>query len=801
MQSELRMGGSLRWLDVREKAAGKWQIPALFLAIGAMGLSLATYRSPSSKFPFDLYRDELPPLIESEMYSAAIETAGILLSIPDKSIKELAPVHAAVALARMLQAERGNATPPSVGQQAVEYYGLAVDGGYRLTGEDARCLGTAYEWMGNYPQAVAYYDDALNRSENVDPDLLRHVAELRADRVGAPPDVLEKEVDRLTSASSARPDILRWAVERKIDYVCDRGQCELAPSIVDEQALRFSDEPWGDWLDYLRSYAAFRVGNGDVAEVLLRDLRERLTMRGELYDKSGWLLGMVVLGDDRRQRPLEAATFFRDVVSSTSTPVHAAAAELGLAESLVALERFDQALDRYRGVVRKLKRLPPNPVLDAPVVATSLTVSSEALRRAGQFRAALDFATEAVNLVSPEDAPRRTLLLDRLAGTQVALARRLRARANELNAADGSPERIRDLRAEARSLLLSSASAYSEIEDLRTMDETDAGQAAWLAAERTNESGDLAATIDAMERFIFRHSESPLIARALRYLGQAQQAAGQFADAVESYQQNLRRFPRTPDAGSSLIPLARCYMAMGDEYADQAKKTLKIILDDSDVFTPIAPEYADALFLMAEVLKQTGAWEEAVPVFEEAIERYASDPRVTRARFLLGDCYRQSGLALTEDFEKADFAGERQRLLVERERRLRRAARMFERVVTDDESRDPSTLSRLDAVYLRHARLYIGDCYFELGEYDKALARYERSAWMYRGTSAALSAYVQIINCHVFQGDREEASAALRRALYLVETTTDFAFAEGAGLGTRDDWRSYFEWVGQSELF
>ena len=158
-------------------------------------------------------------------------------------------------------------------------------------------------------------------------------------------------------------------------------------------------------------------------------------------------------------------------------------------------------------------------------------------------------------------------------------------------------------------------------------------------------------------------------------------------------------------------------------------------------------------------------------------------------------------MALKKDYEQAEFAGERQRLLAERERRLRRAARMFERVVTDDESRGPNKLSRLDTVYLRHARLYIGDCYFELGEYDKALARYERSAWMYRGTSTALSAYVQIINCHVFQGDRAEAKAALRRALYLVETTADSAFADGAGIETRDDWREYFEWVAQSELF
>ena len=199
------MGGSLRWLDVRERAAGKWQIPALFLAIGVLGMSLATYRSPTSKFPFDLHRDELPALIESGMYTAAIESAGILLSLSDRSATELAPVHAAVGRARVLQAVRSGAAPLSVGREAVDYYNLAADGGYQLTGEDSWCLGTAHEWMGEHARAITYYDDSLSRSDDVDPDVLRHVAELRADRVGAPAEVLEDEVDRLIAASSARP--------------------------------------------------------------------------------------------------------------------------------------------------------------------------------------------------------------------------------------------------------------------------------------------------------------------------------------------------------------------------------------------------------------------------------------------------------------------------------------------------------------------------------------------------------------------------------------------------------------------
>ena len=110
-------------------------------------------------------------------------------------------------------------------------------------------------------------------------------------------------------------------------------------------------------------------------------------------------------------------------------------------------------------------------------------------------------------------------------------------------------------------------------------------------------------------------------------------------------------------------------------------------------------------------------------------------------------------------------------------------------------------LDRLESVYLRHALLYEADCYFETADYDRALKLYEETAGMFKGSPTGLTAYVQIINCHVFLGQPHEARAALARARNLVDALPEAAFAVAVSPETRDDWRRYFEWLDESELF
>jgi hypothetical protein len=72
---------------------------------------------------------------------------------------------------------------------------------------------------------------------------------------------------------------------------------------------------------------------------------------------------------------------------------------------------------------------------------------------------------------------------------------------------------------------------------------------------------------------------------------------------------------------------------------------------------------------------------------------------------------------------------------------------------------------------------------------------------MYKDSAAAPGAYVQIINCHVFLGETDEARAALARARVLVDALPEQVFDGSISPETRSDWRRYFAWLSSSELF
>jgi len=160
-----------------------------------------------------------------------------------------------------------------------------------------------------------------------------------------------------------------------------------------------------------------------------------------------------------------------------------------------------------------------------------------------------------------------------------------------------------------------------------------------------------------------------------------------------------------------------------------------------------------------------------------------------------------SGMALMKERTQARFVGEREHFQAEQIKRLQRAEESFGELVAFYEEMGEQDLDELDTMYLRHARLFQGDCLYHTLRYGDALELYERAAWIYKNSPASLGAYVQIINCHLFLGQPAEAKAALMRALYLVERIEESKFASApARFNTRDDWRSYFQWLKGTDL-
>ena len=204
---------------------------------------------------------------------------------------------------------------------------------------------------------------------------------------------------------------------------------------------------------------------------------------------------------------------------------------------------------------------------------------------------------------------------------------------------------------------------------------------------------------------------------------------------------------------------------------------------------------------MGDVLMRRGAFEQAIATLEEALERYPDDPNVGRIRFLLANAYRQSALTLRQEGENSTVPVEIEQIRNEAGDRFRTSRQLFRALIRDYEMKVPNELSRLDQAYLRHAYMYEADCYFETQEYRQSLKLYEEAGGLFKDQPTGLAAYVQIINCYIFLGENQEARAALSRALVLVDAIEDNSFKRNVSPETRDDWKRYFQWLEQSEMF
>ena len=287
--------------------------------------------------------------------------------------------------------------------------------------------------------------------------------------------------------------------------------------------------------------------------------------------------------------------------------------------------------------------------------------------------------------------------------------------------------------------------------------------------------------------------------KRLIILGLAYQSSGQYETAVELFKQLVTEHKHTPETYRSLVPLARCHVALAQ--FDAAERVLLYVVTDHPAITPESQQYREALVELGKLYYQTQRYEEAISRLEEAVDRYGRTREGVSQRFRLADAYRLSIDAIDSSLEEGLPESQKISLRAERARRLEKGQLLFSQVISEMEAMDAATRSPTEKLYLRNAFFYRADCAYDLARYDQAISLYDLAAKRWESHPASLVALVQIVNAYCEMGKTQEAKVANDRARWQLKRMPDEAFNDPTLPMTREHWQDWLRWTSELNLF
>lgn len=322
----------------------------------------------------------------------------------------------------------------------------------------------------------------------------------------------------------------------------------------------------------------------------------------------------------------------------------------------------------------------------------------------------------------------------------------------------------------------------------------------WRAADAFDLAGDRDEAVSALLEFTESFPSDGRHAEARFRLGVAYQARGEYDRAAEVFRsiivdRELRDVGVRvgPYADLSHVPLAQCLLLDASAENDaEAESILQRVVEGSIVGTR-SGVYADALSELAGQYERTGRWPRAIERYAEALDRYPEDGRTDLWRFRLADSCRKDAERIRGVLRGAMPDSDRVELEETRRERLEMAMGQYERAAAGIALKEPRKRRALESLYLRNAMFYMGDCAFDLGDFDEAVRRYEVAKERYPNDPASLVAMVQVVNAYVERGDFERARTANVRARRFYESLPETVWDDPNLPMTRRDWERWLD--------
>ncbi len=787
-----------------QRVSGRWQMPLLLFSVTMLVLGIWRLKPAPVPPSFEQLYDRAVALREAGLYPEASDYIGTLMTDPVRTPTEMAQLHRLMADVIFMHESANVVHGSNNVRRILEHTDKAAAGGAAPDARTYRMRGLAMEWLQRAADAVKEYQAALDAGSDRPWELRRRVLEIQRTLGALSAEQLHKHYDAFLEAPGISDEMRYWAAEQKVDLCEQEGQHREAEQFLAAHAARFVEPAWRRAYDYLQALAWFHVQRLDDAERLLRSIRDEVPPGHSLYARAGWLLGRILQANES---PEVALGYFDEVIDNTVPGPYRTASILGRAEALASLERYEDSVAAYRETIRLTTENPYGSVVDLRVVRESTMGLYQAQLAAGRLREALAYLRLGLRLVPPADAEAQAESSERLASLTFALGKSLATEAEDARAAD--PERAR----EALTLLTESAEEYLKLSRGRTISRTASEAAVWQAADAFDLAGMPAQAVEVLETFVREHSDSTRAPMALLRIGQAYQAMGRIPDAIAKFQQNLIDFPRTPSAVASLVPLADCFAASGSPQKAE-EVLLRIVVrqpnDPLTLITPAALEYRDALFRLGDLYMRGGEFEKAIGRYEEAVERYRDDPRSGRAVFQLAEACRQSAARIRTDLGDPTLAPFKDDLAGKHRQRLKRARQLYDEVIARYSAQPAESLSELEQTFVKLSHFYRADNVYDLSRvgdpgdmapFAEAIELYERAAWLYQSDPIAMTAYVQMVNCHLQMGQADKAWMTLQRARWILKGIPDEHFRRFAPAEDRTFWETYLTWLEKAPTF
>lgn len=759
-----------------------WQIPALLVAgvLLAGGVVQAMRAVPKPDYTAKF--EEVQAALSGERYEEAIDllNANLLrpLNTPGAlTLDQQRGFHLSLARALYLGQKSKGISHPTNHQNIIDEYMAAEQLNQTLEPKDVEYLCESMIGIGELEKARV-------RMGALPPDDRERRTRLQREIISSTLDnpVPNKELALdLITAMLADPDVpsadQNWALARQSELRIEEGFSEQAINgLLRRLPLGSTGTPEHAELFVLLGRAYLDVGRVREAD---EQFERAAKLAGEHSDLMPQIEVMRARIEEARGDPASMQSARERYLWVIANPGHAgshgnewlATAMLGVAEAQAALGDVDVAQEAYTTLVDQVRAgTHSRHVTNERIVESLLSRFSDRMDNA-QPESALRFAMLAEKLTGVDKASPGVLLAlarahSTLATDVIKAAVRSGDEAASLSQLDPAAQ------AQAREHLIPAGRYYRLHADRVVLTDDNAyGSSLWAAAEAFDRAGDADAAVPAYKQFADTRPGDDRNAEAKFRLGMAHLARGEVDLAAKLFRELIEGRDRLPGssggpwADASYVPLARCVLLDNNPANDaEAEQLLNGALSGN--FGPDSPTYRSALLEVGRILYESGR-DDYVPAIErlgEAIARYPEDPEIDLTRYRLADANRLAASRIASRLLEAMPDSERVELELARRQRLSKAIDLFEQSRRGLEAVEERQRSGLQDLFLRNSYFYLGDCAFDLGQWDVAIRQYDAARERYGSQPAALVAMVQIVSAHLKQGDLRRAAVANERA-------------------------------------